>query len=106
MSSKTFPVGVAGVQVPDISADTLPSLSGLTFTASGHTYTKRNLNGAKRALDTSATYQVILTLLGMDDTNNGYTVGYASPSSGDLTISAGQGIIVTIDNCRHASWYF
>ena len=101
MSSKSFRAGVAGVSIPLDSTTSLPSLSTLVFTASGKTVTTHDENDVKRLLDSSATYQVIVGLLGRDATNKGYTMGVCSPSSGALTITSGQGIEVSVLN---ANW--
>jgi hypothetical protein len=45
--------------------------------------------------------QVIVGLVGRDATNGGYTVGRTSVSSGNLTVTAGQGILVSVTN---ANW--
>ncbi len=98
MSSRTFRAGVAAVQIPLDSSTALPSLQTLTFSACGAAYTTFDNNDVKSNLDTSATYQVILGLIGRDLTNGGYTIGYCSPSSGNLTISSGQGILISVVN--------
>lgn len=98
MPSKSFRTGVPTVQIPVESSTSLPSLATLTFTASAVTPVDSSLNDVRRALDPSVTYQVSIGLLGRDSTTGGYTVGRCSPSSGDLTISAGQGIQISVQN--------
>ena len=96
MSSTSFPVGVSAVLLPKTGASSLPSFAALTFTASGVTPTTLDNNSTRSTLDSTATYQVILAPLGLDLANGGYTNGVASPSSGNLTLTAGQGIQVSI----------
>lgn len=96
MPSSTFRVGVANVQVSVDDAASLPSLSTLSFTASAEAPTSVLRNDVKRGLDTTTTYQVMLGLVGRDDTSTGYTVGYCSPGSGILAPISGQGIRITV----------
>lgn len=98
MPSKSFRTGVPTVQIPVESSTALPSLSSLTFTASAVTPTDSSLNDVRGALDASVSYQVSIGLLGRDATTGGYTVGVCSPSSGALSISAGQGIQISVQN--------
>lgn len=95
MSSTSFPVGVASVLIPTVGASALPSFDTLTFSASGTGYVNIENNSSRQLLDTSATYQVILTPFGVDISNGGYTVGRGTLSSGNLTLTANQGIKVS-----------
>lgn len=101
MPSRSFRIGVSSVDFPVDDTTALPSLATLTFTASGTTPTTLDVLDIKPSLDTTATYQVIVGLVGRDATNKGYTVGRCSPSSGNLTITTGQGILVSVAN---ANW--
>ena len=101
MPSQSFRVGVANVQLSVDSSTALPALTTLAFTASAITTTTTLVNDVKTALSASPTYQVMLGLVGRDTTNQGYTVGRCSPSSGNLTITAGQGIRISVAN---AAW--
>jgi hypothetical protein len=98
-------IGVPQVQLAVDSSIALPSLSTLVFTASGHTLTDSLLNDINSNLSASDTYQVIVGLVGRDATNKGYTVGHCSPSSGNLVISAGQGIKVSVLNSNWPANY-
>lgn len=72
----------------------------MAFTASAHTPTGStavtNNNSAHRALRAATNYQVILALVGADTTTDGWSVGRSTPSSGVLTVTAGQVISVTV----------
>lgn len=98
MPSYSFRVGVADVSLSVDDTTSVPSLGSLTFTASGTTPTSLLVNDANQALSASLTYQVMIGLVGRDETNGGYTVGTCSPSSGNLSITAGQGILVSVAN--------
>jgi hypothetical protein len=93
-------IGVPQIFLSVDSAVGVPAVSSLTFTASGVTPDDLLINDTQSALSTSDTYQVIVGLVGRDP-KGGYTVGYCSPSSGNLTITAGQVIKVSVLN---ANW--
>lgn len=101
MPSNSFRIGSARASLSVDSTTAVPALTTLTFTASGVTPTDLLLNDVKADLDTTATYQVIVGLLGRDTTNKGFTVGRCSPSSGNLVVTAGQVICVSVVN---ANW--
>lgn len=99
MPARTFRIGAARVLLSvDDSTTSVPSLATLTFSASAVTPTDLILNDVKGSLDTTATYQVIVALVGKDLSNKGYTIGVSSPSSGSLSITTGQGILVSVTN--------
>lgn len=102
MSAKSFRAGVAGVKIPDSSYTTaLPSFSALTFSASSVTPSIYDNADKRLNLDSSLDYQVILTPMGLDLTNSGYTMGQGSVNSGTLNIgSAGDGIKVSVTNAN------
>ena len=101
MSSKSFRVGSATVALSVDDSTSIPSCASLTFTASAATPTDLLLNDINTALPTSTNMQVIVGLVGRDSTNGGYTVSRTSVSSGNLTVTSGQGILVTVVN---ANW--
>lgn len=102
MPARSFRAGVSAVSLSAIDpATTLPSCSALTFTACPTTLTDVFLNSKNSPLDTTATYQVIVGLVGMDQVNKGYTIGVCSPSSGALAVTSTQGILVNVLN---ANW--
>lgn len=75
---------------------TVPSLATLTYAASAFAWDE-NLNRDVRSdLDTTATYQVILCLRGLDATNKGYATAVGSPGSGLINVTSGQGILITV----------
>lgn len=86
---------MASVLLPTVGASALPSFQTLTFSASGTDFVSKENNSSRSLLDSSATYQVILTPFGTDLSNGGYTVGRGTVSSGNLTLTAGQGIKVS-----------
>lgn len=102
MPSQTIRLGPAQVSLAESDvATSLPSLVGLTITASAITPTSLVRNDLNLKLDTSATYQVMIGLVGEDQTNGGYTVGYCSQGSGIVSLTTGQVIQVSVPN---ASW--
>jgi hypothetical protein len=101
MPARNFRVGVASVSVFIDDPTVVASAATLVYTASATATTDSLFNDVKTALDTTATYQVIVGLVGRDAVNKGYTVGYCSPGSGIVSVSAGQGILVNVPN---ANW--
>lgn len=101
MPSITTRVGVPSVYLSAPSATNVPSCATLVYTASAVSPTVLDLNDVNQPLLTTDTYQVIVGLVGTDAVNLGYTVGYCSPGSGILSISAGQVIQVVVPN---ANW--
>lgn len=102
MPAYSFRLGVSTVSLSQSDPTTsLPSLAALTISASAITPTTLLLNDVKNKLDTSATYQVMIGLMGEDQTNAGYTIGYCSQGSGIVSITSGQAIQVKVSN---ASW--
>src|ERR1700688_3338700 len=98
MPSNTQRIGPPTVELSIDSSVLVPSLSSLTFSASGVTATEVLVNDGNPSLSSTDTYQVCLGLVGRDDVNKGYTVGQCSPSSGNLTITSGQVIKVSVSN--------
>ena len=91
-------IGPPTIQLPVDSSTAVPACTTLTFTACAVTPTELLLNDVNAPLSASDTYQVIVGLVGRDTTNGGYTVGRCSPSSGDLSVTAGQIIEVNVSN--------
>lgn len=96
MANQSFKAGVANVYLPLPVTTALPTFSTLVFTASGATLTDSYFNTIQSNLDSTITYQVCLAPIGRNTETPGYSVGRASPSSGNLTITAGQVIEVNV----------
>lgn len=96
MANQSFKAGVANVFFPLPVTTALPAFSTLAFTASGATPTDTYYNTIQSQMDSTLTYQVCLAPVGRDTTTIGYSVGRASPSSGNLTITSGQVIEVSV----------
>ena len=96
MATDAFKAGPAEIGVSKVNTTSLPAFSTLAFTASGVSLTDSVFNSAQRNLDSTVTYQVCLAPIGADTTTSGYSVGRASPSSGNLTITSGQAIRVSV----------
>lgn len=98
MANQSFKAGVANVYLPLPVVTALPTTFGtLAFTASGATLTDSYFNTIQSTLDSTITYQVCLAPVGRNaDGTPGYSVGRASPSSGNLTITSGQVIEVNV----------
>lgn len=96
MANQSFKAGVANVYLPLPVTTALPTFSTLVFTASGTTLTDSYFNTIQSNLDSTITYQVCLAPIGRNTETPGYSVGRASPSSGNLTITAGQVIEVNV----------
>lgn len=96
MASNQFKAGPSDcIEYVPYADATLPSFSTLAFTASGVTLDASVFNSQKAALATTTNYQVCICPVGADP-QGGYVFGVASPSSGNLTVTAGQSIEVTI----------
>lgn len=95
MSATSYPVGVSAVLLPVVGSSALPSFATLTFSASSTALTTLDNNSGKSSLDSTATYQVALTAMGVDVTNGGYTMGPSTVSSGNLALTTAQGIKVS-----------
>lgn len=95
-------IGVPQIFLSVDDAAAVPVLTTLTFTASAVTPDTGEylLNDINQPLSASDTYQVMIGLVGRQE-NGGYTVGRTSPSSGNLTVTAGQVIQVSVVN---ANW--
>lgn len=96
MATDAFKAGPAEIGISKVNATSLPALSSLAFTASGIALTDSVFNSAQRNLDSTVTYQVCLAMIGADTTTSGFSVGRASPSSGNLTLTSGQVIRVSV----------
>lgn len=103
MSNFNIRIGVPQIFLSVDSAVVVPSLSSLTFTASGVTPTAGQLlyNDINQPLLPTDTYQVMLGFVGREPNGGGYTIGQTSASSGNLTVTAGQVIQVSALN---ANW--
>lgn len=97
MASRTYRQGAVQVYLPIDQPDiTSSSLGTLAYTASAEAWTDANNNDIRGNLDTTATYQVILSALWHDPTNLGYGMVQASPGSGILSVTSGQGIRLSV----------
>lgn len=96
MANNSFKAGVANIFFPLPVSTALPAFSSLAFTASGATPIDTYYNSIQNQMDSTVTYQVCLAPIGRDTTTRGYSVGQASPSSGNLTITSGQVIEVNV----------
>lgn len=96
MANQSFKAGVANVYLPLPVTTALPAFSSLSFTASGASLTDSYFNTIQSNLDSTVTYQVCLAPIGRNTATPGYSVGQASPSSGNLTITSGQVIEVNV----------
>jgi hypothetical protein len=96
VATESFRAGPSEVGISKQGTISLPALSSLAFTASGTSLTDSVFNSSQGQLDTTLTYQVCLAALGEDGTTSGYSIGSASPSSGNLTLTTGQVIKVSV----------
>lgn len=96
MPSQSFRIGVASVSIPVNDSTSVPSLGSLVFTASAVSPTVLEINDVNQALPTSTNMQVILGLVGRDETNGGYTVAQCSPGSGIVSLTSEQVIEVKV----------
>lgn len=97
MASNQFRSGPADCIVfkNSTTATLSTTFSALSFTASGTDLSSSVYNSIKSPLLTTTTYQVVLAPMGADPTG-GYAFGIASPSSGNLVVTAGQGIRISV----------
>jgi hypothetical protein len=103
LSQIQFKAGAAecyvGVPAPSV---TVPSLAGMAFTASGAVASLLQNNSNRTPLSQSNTYQVALTLTGLDTTNGGWGNSVSTNTSGNIVLTGSQNVIaVTINN---ANW--
>ncbi len=99
MPSENFRIGVPSVYLSyDDDTVAVPILNTMSFLACAVTVSDSYLNDVKRKLSATDTYQVAIGLVGRDLVHGGYTVGRTTPSSGNITITAGQGIKVSVVN--------
>lgn len=97
MATEAFKAGPSRCYVSVVDSTTsLPSFATLAFTASGVDMTDNVRNSTLKGLDTTLTYQVVLCPRGADTTTSGYAIGRGSPSSGNLTLTTGQCIEITV----------
>ena len=97
MSAKVYRSGSIKVYLPkDEPTIASSSLGSLVFTASTATFTDANNNDRRSDLDTTATYQVILSALWHDPVNKGYGMVQSSSGSGLLAPTTGEGIVVSV----------
>lgn len=96
---QSYKIGVAQAQIAvDAPLVTVPSLATLTFSACANTPTSSLAQDGRTNLSASDTYQIVLGLVGRDATNGGYSVSRCSHSSGNIVVTAGQGIQVKVVN--------
>lgn len=98
MAVNVIRIGVPVVKLSVQNSTAVPSLSTLVFDCSAVTPTDSLQASIRNPLAAATNYQVMLALLGIDATNGGYTINYASPGSGILTVTAGQAIKVHVTN--------
>lgn len=97
MATKTYRSGAIRVYLPsDVPSITSNALSTLVYTASAEAWVDRNNNDRRSNLDTSAEYQIILTGVWHDPTNNGLGITAGSPGSGLITVTSSQGIRISV----------
>lgn len=96
MATRSFRAGPSKCYLSKLNGVALPSLATLAFTASGTDLGNSVYNSIQNPLDTTVTYQVVLAMIGGDGTTSGYSVGRGSPSSGNLTITSGQAIKLSV----------
>lgn len=97
MSAKVYRSGAVVVYLPKDEPTIASSpLTSLVFAASAAAWTDANNNDRRSNLDTSASYQIIVSALWHDPVNLGYGMVGGSPGSGFITVTSGQGIQVTI----------
>lgn len=89
-------IGPCKVQLPVRLSTALPDLSTLVFTASALASDDVKNNDINPVLDTTASYYLMLAPLGEDLSNGGLTISGASPVTGPITVTTGQGIRVNI----------
>lgn len=105
MPSNSFRIGACQCSLSVNDATALPSLVSLSLSASAVTPSDLLLNDVTTPLLAATNYQVIVGLVGRDVVNGGYTVGYCSPGTGVLTVTAGQGILIKIANANWPTSY-
>jgi hypothetical protein len=92
-------IGVPQIFLSVDTPNSVPDLNTLPFTACDVVPTDPFINDVNQPLLTTDTYQIIVGLVGRDNTNGGYTVGECTPSGGNVTIAtAGNGIKVKVLN--------
>lgn len=96
MARKVLRAGAAQALIAESTDTVLPDLSTLTFSASGVAYDDALFKSIKNKMPTATNIQVVLGLVG-EASEGGYAVTKCSPSSGNLQLTAGQGIQVTVD---------
>lgn len=80
----------------------MPSANAISYTASGSTLDDLVSNSILNPLATGVNYEVVLALVGNDQTTKGLSYSRSTPSSGVLTLTGNNNAIaVTIPN---ASW--
>lgn len=94
-------IGVPFVFLSTDNSVAVPNLTTLVFDCSAVTPTDLLVSDIRSPLALTTNYQVMITLMGRDGVNKGYTQGQASPGSGILQVTAGQGIKVHVAN---ANW--
>jgi hypothetical protein len=99
MSLQSFRIGVAGVQLPVDSATAPATMVAVTLAASAISPTDLLNNDVNNILDTAATYQFMVGIVGRDTTNGGLTVGPCSKATGIVSgLTTGQAIELYIPN--------
>lgn len=99
MAIETYRIGAAQVYVPSRVNVTVPALTSLTtamLTAVATTPDDLLNNSTSPTLDTTANYYVALVPLGEDRNVGGLTWAGGSTAIGPITVTDGQGIVVSI----------
>ena len=97
MATVSYRSGAIKVYLPNDRPDiTSNPLTTLAFSASAQAWVDANNNDRCSNLDTTATYQIILTGVWHDPTNLGLGITAGSPGSGLVTVTSSQGIAIVV----------
>lgn len=95
MARKDLRAGAAQAYIAESIDEVIPDLTTLSFTASAVAYDEALFKSIKGKLPTATNIQVVLGLVG-EASEGGYAVTRCSPSSGNLTVAAGEGIQISV----------
>lgn len=100
--SPSIYVPTVSIGAPDFTLSALPSLNAITPTACAVTpITPVTNNEIRNNLDTTATYRFVISFVGYDKANGGYTISKSTQATAPVTVTASQFIRLTVPN---ASW--